>query len=213
MYAKFVYNILPYLVAYEDLQVLIVCLYFFVADAGLQCTWRLDKNVIYLVHLRKLLFCLLVLGMLDILFQERGTSFVWIENMKTSLNLTIITDCILGRKAEPRAICCWQLQVTERRKRTNRWWILSLICTRLVHRMGMVVCGFLCSRLTLILLFRIITSCPFLCYTEIVNLFYDDLCSFKHIFLFLMISWMALIHAVVNLAGSESPRWELVLGI
>lgn len=76
MYAKFVYNILPYLVAYEDLQVLIVSLYFFVADAGLQCTWRLDKNVIYLVHLRKLLFCLLVLGMLDILFQERGTSFV-----------------------------------------------------------------------------------------------------------------------------------------
>lgn len=34
-------------------------------------------------------------------------------------------------------------------------------------------------------------------------------CSFRHIFLYLMILWTILTHDVVNHAGSDSPRFEL----
>lgn len=49
--------------------------------------------------------------------------------------------------------------------------------------------------------------------TEIVNHLDNESCSFKPTFLFLMISWMALIHVVVNLAGSDFQRCEFLVGI
>lgn len=65
------------------------------------------------------------------------------NKFSTLFNLTLcakafsLLDWIVGRKAEPRTICHWQLQVTERRKRTNKWWGFSRMRAWLVHWMGM----------------------------------------------------------------------------
>ena len=45
--------------------------------------------------------------------------------------------------------------------------------------------------------------------TKLTLLFFE-ICSFKHIFSFLMILWMALIHVGVNPAGSDNQRCELL---
>ena len=65
------------------------------------------------------------------------------NQLSTLFNLTLcakafsLLDWIVGRKAEPRTICHWQLQVTERRKGTNKWWGFSRMRAWLVHWMGM----------------------------------------------------------------------------
>lgn len=136
------------------------------------------------------------------------------NQLSTLFNLTLcaiafsLLDWIVGRKAEPRTICHWQLQVTERRKGTNKWWGFSRMRAWLVHWMGMATEYF----------FSLLADPDFIthdnyynsCFTFVASKFLSHLnnesCSFKHIFLFLMTSWTILLHAVVNLAGSGNLR-------
>lgn len=105
------------------------------------------------------------------------------------------------RKAESRTVCCWQLKITQGRKGPNGRWSFSVLCTWLVYWMGMATQRLLCIECLRLFCSTLVAS--------LTHLFFV-ICSFKHIFSFLMISWMALIRVGASPAGSDYQRCELL---